>query len=354
MYAPAIEKGIITENTKILDEKINISGYTPENADKKYHGYISASTALANSYNIPAVKLLNELGINEAKAFAEKLNFNFSESDNHLALALGGFENGLSLKTLCDAYTAFARNGKYQSSSFISKITKNGKTIYERQIDEQSVMSPQTAQQINNMLYQCSQSGTGKRLNGLGFHVCSKTGTVGKPNSNLNTLAYNVCYTPNHTIITMIQGNNLPSNINGSTYPTMINKDILNQLYKTKKPDNFSYPETKKIISSSNISLSNFDNNLSSENDFKLTAINIKNHKPILCFTLNNDYNYYLIRTQKNKEETIASFLENNDKNINFTDASAKNNSLYSYKLKICSKDKNDEFYSNEIKLKTF
>ena len=39
VYAPAIEKNMISPATKILDNKINISGYTPENADKKYHGF---------------------------------------------------------------------------------------------------------------------------------------------------------------------------------------------------------------------------------------------------------------------------------------------------------------------------
>lgn len=343
VYAPAIEKGIIDENTNLLDEKINIAGYSPENADKKYHGFVSAKTALSNSYNIPAVKLLNELGVNEAKNFAERLGLSFTNNDNHLALALGGFENGLSLKTLGDAYSAFARNGKFQASSFITKITKNGKTIYKKHNNEKQVMNPNTAYQINNMLLECAKSGTAKRLNNLNFEVCSKTGTVGKNNSSSNTLAYNVCYTTNHTIITMLQSNNLPANINGSTYPTMINKEILSNLYKNHTPQNFAKPASENFTQEID-----FDNS----NISKLCAINVKNHQPILCFTLNNCYNYELIRTHKNKEEIIASFLEKNNEKIKFTDESAKQNTIYSYKLKYFNNS--EEHFSNEVKLKTY
>ena len=356
VYAPAIDKVIIDEDTKLLDEKINIGGYSPENADKKYHGFISSKTALSNSYNIPAVKLLNELGISEAKSFAQKLGINFSESDNHLALALGGFEKGVTIKSLCDAYSAFARDGKFQESSFISKITKNDKTIFEKQNNEKQVMKNLTAKQINNMLQECTKNGTAKRLSNLNFEICSKTGTVGKNNSQLNTLAYNVSYTTSHTIITMLQSNNLPANINGSTYPTMINKDILSELYKSKKPENFSKNQNKikTSTSSSFDSETNYTDKIKTQKDFQLSAINIKNHKPILYFTLTKNYEFFLIRKQKNKEETIASFLENDNKTVNFTDKSAKNNEIYNYQLKIHDKTTNNEFFSNEIKLKTY
>ena len=356
VYAPAIDKGIIDEDTKLLDEKINIGGYSPENADKKNHGFISSKTALSNSYNIPAVKLLNELGIIEAKSFAQKLGINFSENDNHLALALGGFENGVTLKSICDAYSAFARDGKFQESSFISKITKNGKTIFEKQNNEKQVMKNFTAKQINNMLQECAKNGTAKRLNGINFEVCSKTGTVGKNNSQLNTLAYNVSYTTNHTIVTMLHSNNLPTNINGSTYPTMINKDILREIYKSKRPEDFSKMQNNiKTLNSSNFdSETNYTDKIKTQKDFQLSAINIKNHKPILYFKSNKDYEFFLIRKQKNKEEIIVSFLENDNKTINFTDKTAKNNEIYTYRLKVYDKTKKYEFFSNEIKLKTY
>jgi len=372
VYAPAIEKGQISPATKILDSKINIGDYSPENADKKYHGYISTKTALSKSYNIPAVKILNELGIEEAKSFAKKLGITFSESDNHLALALGGFETGVTAKSLCDAYSAFANLGKFSKSSYIKKITRNGKTIYENKNKESQAMSDSTAFMINDILSECSKTGTAKRLSSLPFSVCSKTGTVGKSNSTKNQLAYNIAYTPNHTVLTLIHGENLPENINGSTHPTMINKDILLSLYKRNPPDQFHAPESVKIISLNKESYSENKliqdvgpdgikeyfsiNNIPKKphDEFSLTAINLPGRKPILCFTINKNYDIFLIRTQKNKEEILDFSPENYENFVNFIDKTAKNNEIYSYKLKFCDKFKNEEFYSNEIKLRIY
>lgn len=365
VYAPAIEKEIISPSTKILDEQINISGYAPENADKQFHGFVSSKTALSNSYNIPAVKLLNELGIDYAKKFSEELGISFSDSDNHLALALGGFEKGITPKSICDAYSTFACNGKFQQSSYISKITKNGKLVYKNKLSEKQVMKESTSKMINEMLLECSQTGTGKRLKDLPFSVCTKTGTVGKPNSNYNTLAYNVCYTTEHTILTLFQNDNLPANINGATYPTMLNKDILMSLYKKHTPADFKlqlssdneFLEQQKNISKKTSSKS-FNNDLDKHYLYNkntlLTAINSPHHKPIICFTINKNCDYFLIRAQKKEEEIIFSSSQNNENFVKFIDKTAKNNEIYTYKLKICDKLKNTEFFSNEIKLRTY
>ena len=66
VYAPAIEEKLICPATKILDEKINFGGYSPENHDKKYHGYLTAAESIAKSYNIPGEKKLNALTVGKA------------------------------------------------------------------------------------------------------------------------------------------------------------------------------------------------------------------------------------------------------------------------------------------------
>ena len=372
VYAPAIEKNIISPATKILDNKINIGGYSPDNSDKTYHGYISAKTALSKSYNIPAVKILNEVGISDAKNFTKNLGITFEESDNHLALALGGFEKGIKPQTLCDAYSTFANYGKFSKSSYIKKITQNGKTIFESKPIEKQTMSDSTAFLINNMLLECSKTGTAKRLNSLPFSVCSKTGTVGKAHSKKNQLAYNIAYTPEHTILTIIQGDNLPENINGSTHPTMINKEILSNLYKENKPTNFSPPNSVKLISldeksyqdnklKNSNSKSEFNEYFSTKNlpkkdaeNFHLEVINSPLNKPIICFTINKNYDFFVIREHKKEEEIIFSSSENNENFIKFIDKSAKSSEIYTYKVKFCGKSNNEEFFSNEIKLKIY
>ena len=117
---------------KILDEKVNYSGYSPENFDKKYHGYVSVTDSIKNSYNVPAVKTLNTLTVKTAEKYLTKMNIALEDDEKNLALALGGMKYGLSLKNLTDMYSVFPAGGAYTPSRFIKKIVApNGKTIFE-------------------------------------------------------------------------------------------------------------------------------------------------------------------------------------------------------------------------------
>ena len=353
VYAPAIENNIVTPETKILDEEININGYSPANADDKFHGYCSVRDCLKNSYNIPAVKLLRELGIDNAKSFANKLNIDFTDKDNHLALALGGFTDGTTLKQIADAYMAFANSGYFSESKYITEIKLNNKTIYKKNNSKNKVMKEETAYQITDILIAASKSGTGKRLKNLNYQIASKTGTVGKNNSSENTDAFCVSYTSKHTIITYIGDEKLPKNISGSSYPTQLNKEVLNKLYQTQKPKDFDIP--KKLNQEyANTSVSN-KNNFNTKNQTTLSIINNENRKPILVFFVNPNNTYNIIRKHKNKEEIISS-LNNlkSDKLIKFEDISAKNNEIYEYFIEICEKSTTKKHYSNHIKLKSY
>lgn len=71
LYAEAIEQGFLTTGIKILDVPMDFGGYEPENFDLKFNGMVTAQYALVNSLNIPAVNLLNEIGVHN---FVELLN----------------------------------------------------------------------------------------------------------------------------------------------------------------------------------------------------------------------------------------------------------------------------------------
>ena len=377
VYAPAIDKGIISPATKLLDEKINISGYSPENADKKYHGYISSREALKNSYNIPAVKLLNEVGIKNAQNFANQMGINFSNQDNNLAIALGGFTEGVTLKNLCDAYTTFANGGKFSKSNFVTKIeNENGKILITNKPKKKEVMSESTAYLITDMLKDCAKSGTAKRLKDIPFDVASKTGTVGKQNSKLNSDAYNISYTSEHTIITYIGGSELNESVNGSTYPTMLAKDILLSIYSSHTPQNFKMPTSVKKV---NLNKNEYENNIISETtalEDCITEIfqknnlpqksnssptnqifiqNSKSNKPKISFFVSPNFKYKLKRKNKTKEEIISSLANlENSQIITFEDKNAISGQIYEYFIEIY--DKNDNFLqkSNSVKVKIF
>ncbi len=375
VYAPAIENGTISPATKINDEEINISGYSPENADKQYHGFVSVREALKNSYNIPAVKLLNEIGISYAQNFAKKLGIEFSSKDNNLAIALGGFTDGINLNCLCDCYVCFANNGNYKKSQFISKITADGKTVYIDNRQGKQVMKDSTAYLITDMLKDTCESGTARRLKDLEFEVAAKTGTVGAAKGTKNTDAYNVSYTSKHTVLSYFGGRDMPEKINGATYPTLLTKDVYTALYSDSKPRSFTKPNSVEItkISKSDyqdniVSLSTSDSDSISEvfaktnlptkkklsQNAKIEVFNFENKKPIISFFISNGYSYKIVRRNEKAEEIISSAINNNNEIIKFEDKTAKSHQIYEYFVEFCEKSSGKIIKSNTIKLKSF
>ena len=245
VYAPAIENNLISPSTLILDEETDFNGYKPHNYNNTFNGYVSARTALEKSLNIPAVKVLTYVGINNAINFAENNGIHFDENDNNLAISLGGFTYGETLKNIANSYQAIANNGNYIQASCIDKIeTKTGKLLYKNNIETKKTMRDDTSSLLIDMLKGVTKNGTGKKLSFLPYEIASKTGTVSLKNSNLNTDAYNFAFTTNHTLgcwYGNLSGENLSNKITGSSYPTETNKTILESLYNTTTPENFKY-----------------------------------------------------------------------------------------------------------------
>lgn len=127
LFALAIDKGIITPKLKLQDIPTNIGGYEPENYDLTYNGEVTAEFALVQSLNIPAVRLLNDIGTkdfihwlgNEAgfkkvKSMEKKLG---------ISAILGGCD--VSLEELTNLYTAFANVGVFRNKVFIKDAKPN-------------------------------------------------------------------------------------------------------------------------------------------------------------------------------------------------------------------------------------
>lgn len=127
IYGLAFEKGIYTPRSVIADVPVNFDGYTPENYDESFHGNIALSDALAQSLNIPAVKVLNEISLKTLLENLDKLHFSQIEKDREklgLSVALGGC--GVRLEELAGMYSVFACNGIYFPPVF-TKYTDAGK-----------------------------------------------------------------------------------------------------------------------------------------------------------------------------------------------------------------------------------
>lgn len=174
-YGPVIENLKWSTYEQINDEEIELNGKVFKNWDNQFHGNVSMRTALQWSYNIPAIKAMQEVGADEAKKFAGKLGIYLDEV--FPSYAIGGFEYGVSPLELAGAYSAFGNEGVYNEPHTVRKIVyMDGK---EKNLQPKSVqaMSDYTAYMITDMLKTVVTAGTGDMANIPGLPLAGKTGT---------------------------------------------------------------------------------------------------------------------------------------------------------------------------------
>ncbi|MGO4537481.1 transglycosylase domain-containing protein [Paenibacillus sp. 2TAB19] len=179
VYTPALEAGYRPMDT-IVDEPINIGGYEPQNAGGGYHGNVTLYEALINSYNIPAVKLLNELGIDKGLDAAGRFGIPLTPEDRTLGLALGGLHEGVSPMQMAEAFGVFANDGVKMQAHSITRIeSADGVLLAEAAKPEGTqVTEPGIARTITAMLEGVIQEGTGTAAALQGRPVAGKSGTT--------------------------------------------------------------------------------------------------------------------------------------------------------------------------------
>jgi penicillin-binding protein 2A len=200
-YAPALESGQYSANSALSNAKQCFGNYCPGNL----HGYsstISMTDAITKSENIPAVWLLDKIGVNTGVNFAKSVGIQLTDQDKNLAIALGGLSKGTNTLEMAQAYSAFANLGEYQQAYSIKSIEdSSNKTIYKRDKSEtKRVMSEQNAYQLTQMLQNVVNDGTGRSAR-LDRPVAGKTGTVqsGIAGNSSNRDVWFVGYTPEWT-----------------------------------------------------------------------------------------------------------------------------------------------------------
>lgn len=226
-YAPALERGEIYACTPILDEPTSFSGWSPSNYKDVYHGWTDVEQSLALSLNIPAVKVLETVGLDNAKAICSRFGISFTASDDSLALALGCMQNGVSLPDIATAYSALARGGRFIRGGFVTTAKRGKNSVYSRSNASVRAVSDETAFLVTTALQTCAKRGTAKQVGYAGKNLAAKTGTAGGANGN--TDAYCVAYSPSRTVavrISAADGKLLPNDVAGGTLPAKICKDV--------------------------------------------------------------------------------------------------------------------------------
>ena len=130
VYLAAMESGRIIPATLLADTPLRLGGEAPRNFDRRHRGPVSAHTALADSLNVPAVRVLRMLGVREALAVLRGAGFSFlsrSEAEYGDSLILGAGE--VSVLELARAYTTLANLG-FDRPLALRRSIADGRQIY--------------------------------------------------------------------------------------------------------------------------------------------------------------------------------------------------------------------------------
>ncbi len=179
VYTTVIDQGATPDDT-ILDEPVSFetsSGpYTPHNYDEKFEGIITLRRALAQSRNIPALKLASKVGIKTVIEYAGRFGIT-AKLPPYLPVALGSAE--ISLIEQTSAYSVFPNDGVRVTPRYITRVTDyEGRVLEEDFPDVRDVISERTARIMTSMLREVVLHGTGVAATKLPFPVAGKTGTT--------------------------------------------------------------------------------------------------------------------------------------------------------------------------------
>ncbi|MBO4897202.1 MAG: PBP1A family penicillin-binding protein [Clostridia bacterium] len=252
VYGPALEYGIIEPTSTVVDEPLTIGKWTPKNANNKFSGSISIMNAVTWSRNIPAIKVLQSLGVDNSFDFLtnrlgvtslveERKVGDTVLSDKGLAsLALGGLTDGISPLQMAGAYSAFANGGIYHKpTTYIDVRDSEGNIILKGADEGKRVMMPDTAWKMTTMLRSVVQSGTGTGAYLSSVPAAGKTGTTDSDKDR-----WFVGYTP-YYVGAVWCGYDIPRPMYGigSNPSVAIWRKVMSKVHEGKDRKDFEKPE---------------------------------------------------------------------------------------------------------------
>jgi 1A family penicillin-binding protein len=154
-YSQALADGTVTPATVLKDVRTDFGGgYVPQNADRRFRGDVTVRNALNWSLNIPAIEVMQKVGLKKTVETAQRLGLKSIDDDKNdygLSLALGAAE--VTPLQLTNAYAAFANGGQQYDTSIIKAINnKYGEKIFETKNQSRQVMSAQGSFLLSNIL----------------------------------------------------------------------------------------------------------------------------------------------------------------------------------------------------------
>ncbi len=196
VYAPALDLGLITQNTQVNDSagvKLQGTSWYPKNSGGGNRGWVTIRTGVSSSLNTVAAQVLDRIGLQASWTYlTERFGFHSLVRDHldertgqvvsdfvYPALALGQLSYGITVKEMAQAYTAFVNDGVMSFGRTYSLVTdRDGKVVLDNPARQQVAVKANTAWNITDMLQNAATYGTGWMANFGTTAVAGKTGTT--------------------------------------------------------------------------------------------------------------------------------------------------------------------------------
>ena len=367
VYGPALEQGYTTASV-LLDEKTSFNGYTPQNAGDRYYGRVTMRTALRNSLNTTAVRLLEEIGIDTGVEYLNRLHIPTESSDSNLSLALGSMTYGVTPVELAAAYVPYANGGVYHEPFCVERIVSaGGDVVFEREVTSEQVISEQNAFLMTSMLQSVVSSGTGTRMLSANTPVAGKTGTVSMSGGNRDI--WMAAYNPEISV-TVWMGfdqtdakHKIPNGITGGRNTASLAAAFFKQAYEGRDKPEFTQPDglvwltlDKRALTTRGSVMLASD---STPKEYRVSEVFTVSNRPYavsdvwdapsapssfyvahnasgypeLHFKATSSARYRIQRDAVGESVILTELIGQSGQNLTYTDASAQPGVLYTYRV---------------------
>ena len=232
IYLNAIESGRYTWASPIEDSAVNIpvdgnKTWTPKNYSGGDHGVVPMQQALANSYNLSAVRVGNEFGIS---TFSNKLRQFGVSSDipAYPSIYLGAVN--MSPMEVLGIYGNFATGGfKYPPRSIRTVVDAQGRVLERYALNVQQTIEPAAAYILNYGLQQVMRSGTGRAAYSVLPETLNLAGKSGTTNDTRDS--WFAGYSGNHVAVVWLGlDDNKVTGLTGSSGALPVWTNVMKQL----------------------------------------------------------------------------------------------------------------------------
>lgn len=230
-YAPAFHEGIASPGTVLDDAPViyDSGKYFPNNYDRTFRGLVTARYALSQSLNIPAIRLLDQLGVDKGKDYGFRMGITSlaDEKIAGLSIVVGGLTDGVSVYETAQAFSVLANEGVRTDFTTITKIVdRHGRVIYEHEPVSEEIISDAAAWLTTSALEDAVRSGTAGGLR-IGRPVAAKTGT-----SDSARDAWMAAYTTDYVAVVWIGRDQWEKDTSGNFRSFQVAYKFLNPIMK--------------------------------------------------------------------------------------------------------------------------